>query len=393
MRIAFFHPYYGDGGVERGIVLLARRFRELGVETDVVTFRPKVALADGEIPGLRFIDLGTSRAALSVLSLRQYLAQTRPGCVIGAQSYANVIAATANLLDGRRTRLIVTERVAVSKERIEYPGWMRFGRLKSRAILALMRLAYPWSDLVAANSADGAADLEATLGMPRRSVAVLYNPTFDPEIKAKAAARTDHPWFDAKTKPVIVAMGRLNRQKDFGTLLEAFYRVREAVDCRLAILGEGDEREALERRAAELGVADSVAFLGFRSNPYAYLARSDLFVLSSLYEGLPNALIEAVALGVPAVSTNCLSGPREILLDGAGGRLVGVGDTEALARAMVSALRDKAESQAMAARAAEALSRFDSASAAARYLEVCLPEGGGTGSVGGRARPWKAVAA
>jgi glycosyltransferase involved in cell wall biosynthesis len=194
---------------------------------------------------------------------------------------------------------------------------------------------------------------------------VVYNPVITPEIMALARQTPDHPWFAAGGPPVILAVGRLTPQKDFPTLLRAFAEVRRRRPARLLILGEGEERAALEALGADLGVAADVALPGFRENAMAYMAGSALFVLSSAWEGLPTVLIEALAAGTRVVSTDCPSGPREILQDGRLGSLVPVGDVAALADAMTAALARPA-----APAPAEALTPFTRDAAVDHYLRL-----------------------
>jgi glycosyltransferase involved in cell wall biosynthesis len=165
-----------------------------------------------------------------------------------------------------------------------------------------------------------------------------------------------------------MGVGRLNPQKDFGTLLRAFAALRREREARLIVLGEGEEREALARLAAELGVANDVDMPGFADNPYAHMSKAALFVLSSRFEGLPTVLVEAMACGTPVVATDCPSGPSEILEGGRLGGLVPVGDADALARAMAEALDRPVPTELLCARAAD----FAVERAVDRYLELLL---------------------
>jgi glycosyltransferase involved in cell wall biosynthesis len=187
-------------------------------------------------------------------------------------------------------------------------------------------------------SRGAADDLARTSGLPRDRVEVVYNPVITPTMLALARQAPDHPWFAPGQPPVIVGAGRLTRQKDFFTLLRAFAEVRRRRPARLIILGEGEDRSALQALADDLGVADEVALPGFQENALAYMAGSAVFALSSAWEGLPTVLIEALAAGARVVSTDCPSGPREILQDGRLGALVPVGDAVALAAAILEAL-------------------------------------------------------
>jgi glycosyltransferase involved in cell wall biosynthesis len=165
---------------------------------------------------------------------------------------------------------------------------------------------------------------------------------------------------------VILAAGRLAPQKDYPTLIRAFAALSAGRDLRLIILGEGPERTALESLIQQLGLADRVSLPGFRDNPFAYMSRARLFVLSSAWEGLPGVLIQAMACGTPVVSTDCPSGPREVLADGRYGPLVPVGAVEALAVAMALTLEQPPEPERLKARAAD----YGLEPVTRRYLEV-----------------------
>jgi glycosyltransferase involved in cell wall biosynthesis len=167
---------------------------------------------------------------------------------------------------------------------------------------------------------------------------VIYNPVVTNELTTLARGEVAHPWANDPQVPLVLAVGRLVPQKDFATLLRAFSLLRRRCRCRLAILGDGAERAPLESLARQLGLTENVAFCGFVANPYAWMARSRLVVASSKWEGLPTVLIEAMATGTPVVSTDCPSGPREILDGGTFGTLVPVGNAEALADAIAAAL-------------------------------------------------------
>ena len=187
---------------------------------------------------------------------------------------------------------------------------------------------------------DGVADdLARTTGLPRAQITTVHNGLDLDLVRRRAPERPEHPWLDgASGPPVILAVGRLEPQKDFATLLDAFALLRRLKPARLIVLGEGRERERLQAKARDLGLGGEVDLPGVSLNPYPYMARAALFALSSRWEGFPNVLLEALACGCPVVSTDCLAGPREILENGMFGRLVPVGDATALAEAMAATL-------------------------------------------------------
>jgi glycosyltransferase involved in cell wall biosynthesis len=201
-----------------------------------------------------------------------------------------------------------------------------------------MRVLYRFADAIVAVSQGVADDLQRITGLPFNRFHVIANPVITPDLADQAREAVDHPWLAEVAPPIILGIGRLTRQKDFPTLLKAFSLVSREIDCRLMILGEGRDRVSLEQLARDLGIAERVDLVGFRPNPYAYLQRARLFVLSSAWEGSPNALTEAMALGVPVVSTDCPSGPREVLDGGRLAPLVPVGDVQALAAAIKASL-------------------------------------------------------
>ena len=190
-----------------------------------------------------------------------------------------------------------------------------------------------------------------TTGIPAKSITTIYNPVVMPDVRTRAEEQTNHPWLSDGAPPVILAVGRMSKQKDYPTLIRAFALLAGRRPCRLVILGQGEQRAELEQLAASLGVADRVSFAGWVENPFAFMSRASLFVLSSIYEGLPTVLLEAMACGCPCVSTDCPAGPSEILEDGRLGPLVPVGDEGALADAMERVLERPPDAHALRERA------------------------------------------
>jgi glycosyltransferase involved in cell wall biosynthesis len=175
------------------------------------------------------------------------------------------------------------------------------------------------------------------LRLEREAVEIIHNPVFTEALHRKADKEVEHPWFNSDVE-VLLGVGRLTPQKDFATLLRTVARLREDRDVRLIILGEGEERDQLQDLCRELGIADHVDLHGFVDNPIKYMARSDVFVLSSVWEGFGIVVVEALASGTPVVSTCGDEGPGEILEDGRYGRLVPSGDDKALSEAILKTL-------------------------------------------------------
>ncbi len=212
------------------------------------------------------------------------------------------------------------------------------------------RLLFPTAARLVAVSRGVSENIAAIVDVPPEvGIVTIYNPAFAPEIARHAEAAPDHPWFRDGGPPVVLGVGRLTPQKDFPTLVEAFRRVTAEHPCRLLILGEGFGRAELESRIRALGLEDRVSLPGWADNPWAFMARAALFVLSSRYEGLSNVLVEALTCGCPAVSTDC-AGSLEILEDP--DLLAPMGDPERLAKAMLRALAHPADRSTLRGRAA-----------------------------------------
>jgi len=243
-----------------------------------------------------------------------------------------------------------------------------------RELPFLVRRWYPAADGIIAVSAKIARELTQEMSVPKEKIRVVPNPVNLRRIAALADTAIDDPWFRRGQPPVLVAAGRLHRQKDYPTLLHAFALLRREREVRLLILGDGEERPRLQTLIDELGITGAVRLPGFQANPYTYMARAAVFVLASAWEGLPTVLIEALACGCPIVSTDCPDGPAEILENGKHGMLVPVGDPDALARAITQKLDSGTDVDGVKGRAAD----FAVDAVAGRYLRLCF--GGDTPS-------------
>ena len=294
-------------------------------------------------------------------ALVRYLQFARPDTLLSAMEMPNLLATWAARLAGVSMRVVISQQTHFSME-VQYRGW--------GPLVPTIRRAYSQADVRVAPSNGVADDLSRLAYLPRERITTIYNPVVTPNLHAKARALLDHPWFRPGAPPVVLGVGRLHRQKDFPTLLRAFARVRVQRSARLMVLGEGKLHAELEALARSLGIAADVALLGFVDNPFAYMARAAVFALSSAWEGLPGVLVEALAVGCPVVSTDCPSGPAEILAGGTYGRLVPVGDSPALAAALNATL-DAPPPRDILQRRAQA---FSIDRAVGRYLEVLFPE-------------------
>lgn len=318
------------GGAERAMINLADGFVNRGLNVDMVLIRAEGPYLEQLNPEVRVVDLAAQWKPFSVPKLAQYLKDVNPKTLIASLHYPCEIALWAKQLAGSSTRVMVVEHNTLSVE-------------DKRSIHHLTPLMakwfYPWADQIVAVSYGVADDLARVMGVGSDRIQVIYNPVLLPQVLTQAKEPVNHPWFAPGEPPVILGVGRLTPQKGFPTLIRAFARVRQTMAARLVILGEGPDLEQLQALAEDLGVADSVAFPGFLINPYAYMAKSAVFVMSSVYEGLGNVLIEAMGVGTPVISTDCKSGPSEILAKGKYGALTPVGDSEAIAQEILKVLK------------------------------------------------------
>lgn len=333
-RLAIFmHGLYG-GGVERTILNLGPGMAARGVQVDLVVVRAAGPYLAEVPPSMRLVDLRAPRAILSLPALARYLRRERPDALLSTINYTNVIALWARRLAGVPLRVVTAEHDT-------YTRWItQLNPTAQRIMRRLTRFTYPWADATVAVSQGVANDLAQAVGLPRDHIHVIYNPVITADVQARAQAQAEHPWLQPGQPPVVLGVGRMTRQKDFPTLIEAFAQVRAARPARLIILGEGDDRPALEAQIARLGLSEDVSLPGFVANPYACMRAAAVFALSSRWEGLPTVLIEALYCGAALVSTDCPSGPSEILQGGQYGRLVPMGDAPALAQAILAALAE-----------------------------------------------------
>jgi glycosyltransferase involved in cell wall biosynthesis len=321
---------------------LARGLREQSWAVDFVTMHGAGPLRNQVPRDVRLIDLAAARVPSRIIRLAAYLRRERPRFLISAGEGVNLVALLARRLAAVPTRTVVTVRNSPAQLPLSRHGWIR--RRMHHLSPALYRLA----DGVVAVSEGVADELSSVMRLPRAGIDVIYNPVVTPELATLATQPVEHPWFQPGAPPVILGMGRLHPQKDFATLLRAFRILcQQRRDARLVILGEGPERAKLEAMARDFAVGDLVDLPGYVMNPFPYLAHASVFVLCSQFEGLPGALIQAMACGCPVVSTDCPSGPREILENGRYGPLVSVGDAEALAEAVLQVLKSPTPSEGL----------------------------------------------
>jgi glycosyltransferase involved in cell wall biosynthesis len=330
--ITLFLPSLEGGGTQRVFVELANEFVGLGLRVNLALASARGPYLGEISTGVRVIDFGASGVLQSLPKLARHLRSARPDVMLSGLDHANIIAILARVAAGNGTRCVISMRsvpTAVYRESRSVRGWL---------LLQLIKVAYPFADAIVANSEAVASDLSQLLRITRSRLHIVYNPLNTSRIERSSREEVDHAWCADGAPPIILGVGSLGVLKDFPTLIRAFSIVRSTRDCRLVILGEGPERDGLERLIRELGLERDVYLAGFVSNPFAWMRRAKVFASSSLTEGCPNALMQALACGTAVISTDCVGGSGEVLQGGKWGHLIAVGDYDAMAEAIATTL-------------------------------------------------------
>ena len=369
-RVGILLPHLAGGGAERKALTIASGLIRRGYEIDLV-LRDLVCDYPGEVPSESRLFYLTRpdgddtipepmpaapeplfrgrhpfRVRYPRLSLAPMLSRSQLPLLTSNRSPRWAAATAAYLVRERPDALLAmlipsvaaaTMAVRAACHRVRIVGTLH-NAVRSRRWLARARRSYPRVDAAVGVSRGVASELTETVGVPADRVHTIYNPVVSASLAPDPRQPAGHPWLDEPGPQVVLAAGRLTRQKDFPTLLAAFAKVLAHRPARLIVLGKGRLQPKLRSEAEELRIAEHVDFPGFVENPYAFMAKAGVFVLSSRHEGLPTVLIEAMACGCPVVSTDCPYGPDEILEGGRWGGLVPVGDPKALSEAMLRAL-------------------------------------------------------
>jgi len=344
------------------LVNLAQGFAMMGTNLDFVVKNAGSSYLESLPPEVKLVELDSYQRNDQKKATIQYLMEKKPSAILSSKEENNLLAVRSRIKSGSSTKIVLRASTNISaqyrsKHRNPLKHWITTKRMKE---------AYSAADSIVAVSQGVAEDVNRITGIPLRKIHVINNPVAGPSLYDKASAPVHHPWFNETGVPVISGIGRLGNAKDFETLIRAFSKVRAKLDCRLFILGEGRQHSRLKQLSVDLGLENDIELPGFVANPYCFLARSSLFVLSSRWEGSPNTLTEALALGVPVVSTDCDSGPREILQDGRYGPLVPVGNPDLLAEAIFRTLAEPPDSEKLK----EAVEGYTYLNSAEHYLGI-----------------------
>jgi len=319
----------GRGGAQRQSSYLVKLLDEEKFEPVLCLFRKTGSYLEDIPRNTPIYDLGARgrfNTPRLVWRLRKVIQKERPDIVFSMLWRSNLISFLADkAIRGIQPRLVLSIRNDL--------------RAYSKFALLTIKYIYSWADIVVVNSEGVGEEVIENTAIPSSSIRVIPNGVDITYVKALAAAPVRHDWF-GKGVPVLISVASLNRKKGYPYLIKAFNLVNKAIPCYLLILGDGPERRSLEKLAFDLGIRKRVAFLGFQSNPFKYMARATLFVLASLWEGLPNVVLEAMSIGTPVVATEVpCGGTAEIIEDGVNGFLVPVADPETLAGKIVELLK------------------------------------------------------
>ncbi|WP_406701374.1 glycosyltransferase [Sphingomonas canadensis] len=340
-------PAANGGGAERAMIGVAGCLARSGISVEIALVRKTGPFLDDIDPAIRIVDLGAGKLRKALFPLNRYVRAAKPRLIVSP-----IVGTDALVLLGKALfRWDSKVHISVQNSPSASAGVSQDAI--ARHWPTLIRTLYRFAASINGISEGVAQDVERIMKRPAGSVPVINNPVDIASVQEKAASEPEYAWLRDKKAPVLLAVGRLVRQKDVPTLLKAFALLRKERDARLIILGEGPDRPALEALAATLGISDDLLMPGFSSNPFSAMAASDVFVLSSRWEGFANVVAEALACGTKVVSTDCPSGPAEILENGRHGTLVPIGDEAALARAMGEAIDSKIDPAQLRERAAD----------------------------------------
>ncbi len=363
-QVIFFHPYFSDGGVERTNLGLAKGLIESGYKvTFLTTSYTNHFMKEIKELNIEFISLGDKKVSFCVFDVVNYLNKISGNqkiYFISCQYYVNIFSMIASFIVKNRKNIKF-----INAERNHMNEFLLKQGIKNKLLSYLIKYFYKFSDLIIANSQETANDLSAYIGM---DVKFSYNPTINTRVDNLKNEPINEKWFLEDNRETIISIGRLTYQKDLMTLVKAYQLFDNKKQYKLVILGDGELREELECFIEKNNLKNDVYLPGFEKNPYKFLNQSSLFVLSSVYEGLPNVLIEALYLGIPAISTKCKSGPAEILIDER--LLVDVGDYKSMAKKMEFMLNNKNEAYRLLNKAFTQLDRFKYENSTESFIEV-----------------------
>lgn len=364
IKVLFFIYEMGAGGAARTLLNIINNLDRDKFSPVLVTLNFDGAYEKELKSDVTFIKLETKRLSRSVSRLATIIKQEQIDIVFSTIPRVNTIAILANILSFSKAKNVIREADNLG------------GSFKEDMQLLAFGVVYKWSSQIVSLSEGVKANLVKKYKIRPKDIKVIYNPVDLESIEQKMTKGTIDPQDQRlfiNDEKVIITAGRLVEQKDHQTLLKAFSNVNKQVDSRLVILGEGPLKDELTDQAEKLGIRDRVHFIGFKSNPYIYFKQADLFVLTSKHEGFSHVIAEALATRTPVVSTNCKSGPEEVLNKGEFGDLCEVGNANELAQKMLNVLNlNENERKERQNRGFERARNFDATKIVQQYEKVFI---------------------
>jgi glycosyltransferase involved in cell wall biosynthesis len=377
LKVLFFTNRLGGGGAEKHMLRVINHLDQSRFAISVALVKPSGSFESALSPDVNKFILNhtrtrstTARMIRSIKLLRRIIEDERPDLVFSVIDLANLVNVMAATKVRARPKIVLGVQTPPA---IAYGSWHPVSRL----ILTLIPRLYPKADQIVALSHGVAESLAQLAPQLRQQTTVIHNAGVEDDLLEKM--REELLVEELPHAPLIVACGRLKALKGFGFLIDALKEVRQTTPANLLIVGEGEERAALERKIRRLQLQDCVRLVGFQENPFKYMAAADLFVLSSLFEGFGNVIVEAMACGVPVVATDCPYGPREIIADGVNGILVELGSAPALAQAILRVLGDSKLSNRLAENGKQRAQDFEAKSIADTYGKLFMRVAGQRG--------------
>jgi len=330
--ITFLLASLRGGGAERVILTIAKGLSDKGYKVDIVLVKAEGEYLEQVHQNIHLVDLKSNRAIFCIPKLIKYFRQENPAVVFSSLPHVSLATLIAHTLAISKSHVFLIEHNTLSL------SVKNSNTAKGKMLPLFMKLFYPISSGIIAVSEGVASDLVSILKISRERIQVIYNPVVTNSILELSMEPSKHPWLGNNQPPVVLGVGRLTYAKNFQLLIRSFAKVRDTLAARLIILGDGPDRPELEHLVETLNLSENVSMPGFVENPYAYYRNASVFVLSSRWEGLPTVLIEALACGTHVISTDCPSGPREILEHGRWGTLVQCPNESKLAHAISDVL-------------------------------------------------------
>ncbi len=358
IHVAFMVGSLRMGGAERMMIHTANQL----AKNTRVTF---LSLTGGEDlkpelqNNVKLISFEKKKTLASIPAVLRFLKTEKPDVLISTQIHVNLVAMLLKIVFRTKTKIILREATSPGAQ------FMYFRDARSRAVKWMVKMFYPKADAIIAICESVKDNLVDHRFAKREQVSVIFNPVVNQHLIEGMKADVEDKFF-LDGVPVIISSGRLAPVKNFSLLIQSFYKLSQKQDARLIIIGEGEERLKLESMISALGLNDKVKLPGMKPNPYPYLKKSSVYVLTSLFEGLPNALIEAMACGLQLISVDCPGGSAEVLMNGKLGQLVPVNNAESLANAMLEAVQNPVSKSILL----EGAKRFEAEKISLQYLNL-----------------------